>query len=82
MWCTILKTLFISDAVHAPPLNCNRAIHAIRVKDLHLLSSGSCYAMVFQEILHLEPQKTQSMLADPSVEAGTVRGKTALADEP
>ncbi|BDA49384.1 hypothetical protein COCOBI_13-4960 [Coccomyxa sp. Obi] len=35
-----------------------------------------------KEILYLEPQKTQSMLADPSVEAGTVRGKTALADEP
>ncbi|CAL8464261.1 g3796 [Coccomyxa elongata] len=26
-----------------------------------------------KEILHLEPQKTQSMLADPSVEAGTAR---------
>jgi hypothetical protein len=38
--------------------------------------------MLLQEILHLEPQKTQSMLADPSVEVGTVRGKTALAGEP
>ncbi|EIE24946.1 hypothetical protein COCSUDRAFT_62351 [Coccomyxa subellipsoidea C-169] len=35
-----------------------------------------------QEILYLEPQKTQSMLADPSVEAGTVKGKTAVAQEP
>lgn len=42
----------------------------------------SCVPCLHQDILYLEPQKTQSMLADPSVEAGTVKGKTAVAQEP